>query len=225
MKKLLIVIAVLFVLIAAACSVELPGSTPTPVVVERTVVVPQTVVVRETAAPAATTASTTTPTAIPPTAIPTTRPTSVPANVCKDGSHPQPTIADQARIPAGTKEGPVVAEVSWKPGNGFGGIDRVVIVLPKWDSGVAINILNAYTVYYTQYCGEWGVVKNYAKTHIAAMVQSAADPQGNTPEREEIGVYALVDLNSNALEVVQAASKGPSLAEIKSHIEVVRIVR
>ncbi len=144
------------------------------------------------------------------------------ANTCRDGE-PQPNVLNLLdRIPIGLGENNAGVEVAWQPGSGFGGWYRTVLVVPTLGSNFQVFLNGVKTIHMVRYCGTLTAVEAYAPTHVNAMVQTAADGSGNKPSSDEIGVYSL-DLSTGNLKVIKAASSGPSLSEIKSHIEVVRV--
>lgn len=147
------------------------------------------------------------------------------ANQCRDGEKIQPVIqANLNRKPIGLDENHSVYEVSWRPGTGFGDWNRFVLVVPKTGKEFQVFLLNTSTINGLRYCGTLEAVERWAPTHIEALRKSGADSAGNKVPEEEIGVYTL-DLATGDLKVIKAAPRGPSLSEIKSHIEVVKVIK
>jgi len=134
---------------------------------------------------------------------------------CQDGKIVSNQFADISRIPIGTLEGAVVAEISWT-GSGFGGFDRAVVVVPRMTSETMAFVRNSRTIHLVQYCGFLKDILAYAPTHVDAMVQSAQDDQGNRPDPEEIGVYFL---NLDGVwTVIREGPKGPGLAFVQQRV-------
>jgi len=116
------------------------------------------------------------------------------------------------KVPIGTAEGPTIIEVSWKPGNGYGGYNRAVIVLGQRDIGRNYVTISPATVRMNQYCGALDDVKNYAKDpthHVRAMIDSSSDA-GGRPQEDEIPVFALG--KDGILTILKDAKSSPGLA-------------
>lgn len=160
------------------------------------------------------------PTQPAPTAVPP-QPTDKPAadyqgtESCQDGKIVSNQYADITRIPIGTLEGAIVAEISWT-GSGFGGFDRAVVVVPRMTAQTMAFVLKSRTIHLVQYCGFLKDILNYAPTHVDALVQSSQDDAGNRPDPQEIGVY-YVDLDGN-WTVVRDGPMGPGLEFVKQHV-------
>lgn len=137
------------------------------------------------------------------------------AEGCVDGKIVSNQYADINRIPIGTLEGAIVAEVSWT-GSGFGGFDRAVVVIPRMTSETMAFVRNSKTIHLVQYCGNLDAILAWAPTHVDAMVQSAQDDQGNRPDSKEVGVYFL-NLNGE-WSVVREGPLGPGLEFVKQRI-------
>lgn len=136
---------------------------------------------------------------------------------CKDGSSLDNVFANISRIPLGNKEGASVYEISWQPGTGFGGYDRMVLVLPRMDTLHMGFVDNASTVHGLRYCGYLSDILAYAPTHVTAIQQSSQDASGNRPSTDEIPVvFMKLD---GSLVIVKDAPLGPSLDTIKAHLE------
>jgi len=140
---------------------------------------------------------------------------------CKDGEPVGNLEAGLQRIPVGLEENNAVVEVSWKPGTGYDGYDRYVGVIGKMDRFYQVFVNPVETVHMVRYCGELDAVKNYAadpETHVAAMISTGQDANGR-PTSDEIPV---VYINPQTAEVtlLKAAPDGPSIEEIKAHLEV-----
>jgi len=143
---------------------------------------------------------------------------------CRDGETVGNLFDNVSRVPVGLAENAAVIEVSWS-GNGFGGFERAVIVVPRLD-GVQVFLNRVSTVHMLRYCGTLAEVENYVSdktTHIHAMVVTAVDSQGQKPEESEIGAWSL-SIQTGVPSSLVNAPKGPSLAEVRSHIEVVRLI-
>lgn len=176
-----------------------------------------------TAAP--TSAPTSAPTATP-TAAPTATPIiSAPPAACRDGELVLVHAADAGdtldRLPVGEGERVDIMEISW-PGQGFGGLDRAIIVIPRLGNVWQVNVLlGAQTVATRGFCGTNEAVAEWAVTaHVPSLQQASRDATGNQPPAAEIGVYRL-DYEARALIVVQAATaaNAPSPEEVLTRIE------
>lgn len=159
-------------------------------------------------------------TAIPPTVAP------VSANACRDGE----VIGNERnlldRTPVGLAENNVALEVSWTNpgGEGINAFKRFVLVVPKLEGVYQVFLNNVATIHMTRYCGSLTEVETYLanpSTHVAAMVATAADSAGNTPHPDEIGVYSLS--LDGTLKTLRAGPLGPSVAEVRGHIEIVKL--
>lgn len=169
-----------------------------------------------------------TPTA--PTIVPLTNPTFTPAPAsvdtsdyegtaaCEDGKNTTPLFFEQPTdVPWGTKEGATVAQIAWKPGDGFAGWFRIVAIAERIlgiEMPYANNIL---TLYVTQYCGALVDIKNEARNHVTAMVNSSQNSAGDRPSPDEIPIVLLK--RDGSIEWVVQAPNGPSLTEIEAHLE------
>ncbi len=147
-------------------------------------------------------------------------------DICNDGEVLGNDFVDGlTRIPVGLAENAVVVEVALRPGSGFGRWDRFILVLEASNNLYQVFLNNVDTIHSVRYCGTFSEVQSYAaldSTHVRAMQVSAADHNGNTPNIEEIGVYA-VDLSNAKFRILNAAPLGPTPQEVLEHIEVVRI--
>ena len=73
------------------------------------------------------------------------------------------------------------------------------------------------TVHAVQYCGSLQAIKDWAPTHVDAMINSSQNSAGQRPFADEIPIVLLK--NDGTIEIVKAAPNGPSLDEIKAHLE------
>jgi len=137
------------------------------------------------------------------------------AESCQDGKIVSNQFADISRIPIGTLEGAVVAEISWT-GSGFGGFDRYVVVVPRMTAETMAFVRDAKTIHLVQYCGFLKDILAWAPTHVDALVQSSQDDAGNRPDPQEIGVYFL-NLNGE-WTVVREGPLGPGLEYVKQRL-------
>lgn len=137
------------------------------------------------------------------------------AEGCQDGKIVSNQYADITRIPIGTLEGAIVAEISWT-GSGFGGFDRAIVVIPRMTAEKMAFVRNSRTIHLVQYCGFLKDILAWAPTHVDAMVQSAQDDAGNRPDPAEIGVYFL-NLDGQ-WTVVREGPKGPGLAFVQQRV-------
>lgn len=137
---------------------------------------------------------------------------------CVDGKNTTPLFFEQPTdVPWGTKDGAVIAQIAWKPGDGFAGWFRIVAIAERIlgiEMPYANNIL---TLYVTQYCGALVDIKNEARNHVTAMVNSAQNSAGDRPSPDEIPIVLLK--RDGSIEWVVQAPNGPSLAEIQAHLE------
>ena len=137
------------------------------------------------------------------------------AEGCQDGKIISNQFADISRIPIGTLEGAVVAEISWT-GSGFGGFDRAIVIVPSMNAKTMAFVRGSKTIHLVQYCGFLKDILAWAPTHVDALVQSSQDDAGNRPDPDEIGVYFL-DLNGS-WQVVREGPLGPGLDFIKQRV-------
>ncbi len=144
--------------------------------------------------------------------------TTTTAGACEDGKVIGNQYANLNRVPVGTAEGTIVAELSWT-GSGFGGYDRAVVIVPKLDdTRYAIHVLNPKTVHEVQYCGADQAIDNWAPTHVDAMVITAQANDGSRPDPNEIGVYRL-NFDGRLTEI-RPGPKGPGLDAVQQRLVV-----
>jgi len=193
----------------------------------------------------------TAPPAVKPTATPTPTPTATPVPVLPTVT-PKPTVVVVSggavgcrngevignelnlldRTPVGLAENNTALEVSWKGGRGFEGYGRFNLVVPALGNTYQVFLLNVDTIKMYRYCGTIGEVERYLSNpdpahdmklpHVDAMQKTAADRSGRTPLEAEIGVYTL-NLDTATLKVLKQATAGPTIDELRAHIEVVKI--
>lgn len=158
-------------------------------------------------------------TAQPPTGNPTgtgtVPPPAMPAKsdptACQDGKPLPNIIANTPDIPWGSKDGGVIAQVAWKPGTGHGGWNRVVAIAEKLSDNRMPYANEVQAINVTQYCGTLDAMKAEANSHVTALATS-----GGANENEIPVVFLHTD---GTLEIVKPATNGPSLDQIKAHLE------
>lgn len=197
---------------AAAGAATTPTPTPTPTSTPRAT---QTAAAKNVTSGGAAPASTPSPT---PTSTPTTAPTPelIAAGAdngdkaCKDGellfrdTYPEGMVSP--RVPLGEAERENIVELSW-PGNGFGGLDRAILVTPRLGPVWGVNVTGAQTISARGFCG-WGdeVTRWAVSQHVPSLQQASRDINGAQPVATEIGVFRL-DYEAGALiEIVPGAT-------------------
>lgn len=140
---------------------------------------------------------------------------------CLDGEVVGNELNELDRTPVGLGENNSAIEVSWR-GQGFGGYDRVNLVIPALGGTYQVFIVDVETVHMTRYCGKLAEVEAYLASgaHVRSMQETAADVNGNMPAAEEIGVYA-IDMTTKTLKVLKAAPNGPTVEEVMTHLQIV----
>lgn len=151
-----------------------------------------------------------------------------PREDCRDGEVVGNVANFIDRTPVGLKGFNSISEVAWKPGSGFAGWDRIVLVIPDLGTQYQVFVLNVGGGNLTRYCGAITDVEAYAldlSGHVWASRASSADAQGRMPTEDEIGVYA-VDFSAGTMPVLKALKVGstaPQMAAVASHIQIVRL--
>lgn len=137
---------------------------------------------------------------------------------CEDGKNETPLyVQTPADIPWGTKEGATVAEIAWKPGTGFDGWYRINAIAERIIGTEMPYANDVLTLRVTQYCGSLQAIKDWAPTHVTAMVNSSQNSAGARPNANEIPIVLLK--RDGSIEWVVQVTNGPSMEEIKAHLE------
>lgn len=128
---------------------------------------------------------------------------------CEDGellfrdTYPEGEVSP--RVPLGEAEREDIVELSW-PGQGFGGLDRAILVTPRLGPVWGVNIIGAQTIGARGFCGWGDEVTNWAKTqHIPSLQQASRDTTGAQPATTEIGVFRLNYEDGILIQVVPGA--------------------
>lgn len=142
---------------------------------------------------------------------------------CYDGELVLTHKADEgdtlSRTPVGEAERADIMEMSWA-GEGFGGLDRAIVVIPRLGPVWAVNVkAGVQTIATRGFCGTNEAVASWAvAAHVPSLQQASRDAEGQQPTSEEVGVYRL-DYEARALYVEKAAPAGPSPEEVLGWIE------
>jgi len=149
---------------------------------------------------------------------------SVTTTLCRDGESIGNELNELGRTPIGLGENVAVVEAHWQ-GEGFGGFDRIVLVIPALGNQYQAFLSNVEGIHMVRYCGTLTQVETYVidpKTHVWAMRSSSADGEGNMPEEDEIPVYS-VDLEIGEIKILHSAPDGPTKTEVLEYLEVVEL--
>lgn len=137
---------------------------------------------------------------------------------CEDGKNETPYwVQTPTDIPWGTKEGATIAEIAWKPGTGFDGWYRINAIAERIIGTEMPYANDVLTLRVTQYCGSLQAIKDWAPTHVTAMVNSSQNSAGARPNTNEIPIVLLK--RDGSIEWVVQVTNGPSMEEIKAHLE------
>lgn len=227
MKKIFTLsLIALFVLAACSGIISPPGTKPTQTAESTATAITITATPQNTATPILIVEPTATeaPTAEPTAAL-TSAPTAAPSGPCRDGQLVLVHAADAGdtldRLPVGEAERVDIMEISW-PGQGFGDLDRAIVVLPRLGPVWQADVLpGAQTVSTRGFCGTNEAVADWAvKAHVPSLQQASRDGQGDQPSADEIGVYRL-DYEARTMIIVKKATtaNAPAPEEVLSHIE------
>ncbi|MBI3558950.1 hypothetical protein HY085_01010 [Candidatus Gottesmanbacteria bacterium] len=158
-----------------------------------------------------------------------TAPAVVPATCFEDGKLEYVVNAVQdgrrfiERQPIGLSAKTSIVEIGRLEGRGFGGFDRVILVVPPKNSEWQINLNRVSTVAERGFCGDLDAVKKWAvQAHVPSLQQASRDARGNQPSEGEIAVYSL-DFKSGRLEIVKPATgSAPSPEDFLGWVDVSR---
>lgn len=96
------------------------------------------------------------------------------------------------RTPVGEAARADIVEVGRLGGNGFGGWDRFILVVPRLGPVWEVNVLDTSTVAERGFCGDNAAVAKWAvEQHVPSFRQASRDPNGKQPGIDEIAVYRL----------------------------------
>lgn len=126
-----------------------------------------------------------------------------------------------SRSPLGSAERATIVELSW-PGQGFGGFDRAIVVLPRLGPVWQVNVTGYSTQMQRFFCGWGDEVVNWAvEAHLPSHMQASRNKNGVEPATNEIPVLALNYEEGSVRIVVEGrtgvAEKALSMLDLSFH--------